>query len=122
MLGKERALCHVYTQRAKVGLRLRLKPLLTDSDSTRHLSDNKEGSAMFMSTEPCNTLLMSLVFFERTAERLQDFWMWCQEQQARRQLCARGGGSAPRIKDGWRRKENSESKEGSRVIGVCQCL
>ncbi|CAB1433255.1 unnamed protein product [Pleuronectes platessa] len=70
------------------------------NDFTRHLRD-KEGSAMFMSTEPCTILLMSLVFFERAAERLEDFWMWCQEQQARRQLCARGGGSAQRIKDGW---------------------
>lgn len=28
----------------------------------------------------------------------------------------------PGIKDGWRRKENSVSKEGSHVIGVSQCL
>lgn len=28
----------------------------------------------------------------------------------------------PGIKDGWRRKENSISKEGSHVIGVSQCL
>lgn len=68
MLEKERALsllCCVYTQRAKGGLRLTAPPLTTTTPTRNNYTGrlrDKEGSAMFMSTEPCESLLMSLFF------------------------------------------------------------
>lgn len=77
---------------------LRLPP---PPNSTRRPRD-KEASEMLVSTEPCGKKKKKPfdvpLLFEGAADRLEDFWMWCQEQQARRQLCARGGGSAQESK------------------------
>lgn len=119
MLEKQRALsllCCVYTQRAKGGLRLTAHPATPRTTPTRNsytgrLRD-KEGSAMFMSTEPCEKPFDVLLLFEGTAERLEDFWMWCQEQQARRQLCARGGGSAQESKMAGEERKTAYQRRG----------
>lgn len=125
MLEKERALsclCWVYTQRAKGGLRL--PPPHPNPPYIQQLYSPSERQGRFSDVHVDRAWLKPFDFpllFEGTAERLEDFWMRCQEQQARRQLCARGGGSAQESKMASEER-NSVSKEGSHVIGVSQCL
>lgn len=101
-VGKERALsllCCVYTQRAKGGSEASTT-LLTPSYIKR-LHSPSERQGRFGDVHVDRALQKPFdvpLLFEGTAERLEDFWMWCQEQQARRQLCARGGGSAQESK------------------------
>lgn len=95
MLETERALCLlccIYTQRAKgVPQASTTSRLLSPTERQGRFRDAHVDRAL---RKPFDVPLL----FEGTADRLEDFWMCCQEQQARRQLCARGGGSAQESK------------------------
>ena len=109
-LEKERALsflCRIYTQRAKGGLR-------HPPPYSARLHSPSERQGRFRDVHVYRALRKPFdvpLVFEGTAERLEDFRMWCQEQQARRQLCARGDGSAQESKmDGEERKIANQSR------------
>lgn len=124
MLEKKRALsllCRVYTQRAKGGLRF--PPTPPPSHTTTPLADWETRKVQRCSCRqsPAKAFWCPSPFWgdRSKAWGLLDVVPRTTSEEAA--VCKRRR-IGPGIKDGWRRKESSVSKEGSHVIGVSQCL